>query len=115
MAKVTPLKAGFGPRNLGTFKIEKFSMFEEDELEKYADLRNRANDASQGVKIEMMREYERKVTTREGAGNDLVVTTTEEIILVVHYWEKTPKRNKGDSNDELQEAKKDWSDERTVG
>jgi hypothetical protein len=115
MAKVTAVKAGFGPRNHGTFRIEKFSMFEEDDLERYAELRNRANDASQGVKIEMMREYSRKTTTREGAGNDQVVTTTEEVILVVHYWEKTPERTKGDSDEEVTEAKQDWSSERSLG
>lgn len=115
MAKATPLKAGFGPMNHGTFKVEKFSMFDEEDLQQYADLRNRANDASSGIKIEMMREYERKTTTREGQGPDLVATTTEEIILVVHYWEKTPKLKKGDSNDEIKEASKDWSSERSVG
>lgn len=114
-AKATPMKAGFGPTNFGTFRAEKFSMFEEDELEQYADLRNRASDASQGIKIEMMREYSRKTSTREGAGVDQVVTTTEEIILVVHYWEKPPKRKKGDSTDEITEAKKDWSTERKAG
>lgn len=115
MAKVTPLKAGFGPKNHGHFRIEKFSMLEEDELDNYAALRNRANDASEGVKIEMMREYSRKTTTREGAGADQVSTTTEEIILVVHYWENPPKRTKGDSDEELTEAKKDWSSTRQLG
>ena len=114
-AKATALKAGFGPRNLGDFHIEKFSMFEDDDLERYADLRNRANDASKGIKIEMMREYSRKTTHREGQGNDQNVTTTEEIILVVHYWEKTPKRIKGDSDDEVKEASKEWSGERSLG
>ena len=115
MAKVTPLKAASGPRNLGEFRIEKFSMFDEDDLEKYAELRNRANDASQGIKIEMMREYERKSTTSEGAGAEQVRTTTEEIILVVHYWEKISKKTKGDNNEEIASAKQGWSSERSLG
>ena len=112
MAKVTQVKAPFGSRNLGTFHAEKFSMFEDDDLERYAALRNRANDAANGIKIEMMREYSRKTTVREGQGEDQIVTTSEEIILVVQYWENKPKRKQGDSDEELTEAKKDWSAER---
>ena len=104
MAGATPLKAPFGKKNHGTFRVEKFSMFEEDDLERYAELRNRANDASSGIVIEMMREYSRKTTDREGQGNDQRVTTTEEIILVVQYWEKTPRRKKGDNDAEIKEA-----------
>ena len=115
MAKVTEMKAGFGPKNLGMFQIKKFSMFEEDDLERYAELRNRANDASQGVKIEMMREYTRKFSTVDGSGENQIVTTSEEIILVVHYWEKKPKRTKGDSDDELKEAETDWAGARQLG
>jgi len=115
MAKVTEVKFGSSNSNLGNFRIEKFSMFEDADLERYADLRNRANDASSGIKIEMMREYERKNTVREGTGQDLVVTTSEEVILVVQYWEKAPKRAKGDNKDEIFEAQKDWSSERSAG
>jgi hypothetical protein len=115
MAKVTIVKAGFGNKNLGTFHAVKFNMFDAEDLAKYAELRDRANDASSGIKFEMIREYSRKTTVREGQGEDLVATTTEDIILVVQYWEKKPKRNKGDNDAELSEAKKDWSDERKVG
>lgn len=113
-AKATPMRASFGNQNLGDFHAEKFSMFEDDDLEKYSELRNRANDASNGIKIEMMREYSRKTTTVEGAGEGQVTISSEEIVLVVQYWEKAPKRLKGD-NDELAEAKKDWSTERSAG
>ena len=111
MAQATPLKVPYGTADYGTFHAEKFNMFEPEELLLYADLRNRANDASSGIKIEMMREYTRKETTRDGDSS----TTTEEIILVVQYWEKTPKRNKGDNDAEVKEASKDWSNERSVG
>ena len=104
MAGATPLKASFGPNNLGTFKAEKFNLFEPSELEAYSELRNKANDASAGVKIEMMREYSRKTTTHDGDGASAVTTTTEEIFLLVQYWEKPPTREKGASDEENEEA-----------
>jgi len=104
MAGATPLKASFGPNNLGKFKAEKFNMFDDAELESYSELRNRANDVAAGVKIEMMREYTRRTTTRDGDGATAVQTTTEEVILVVQYWEKPPVREKGDNDEEYEEA-----------
>jgi hypothetical protein len=111
MAGATPLKASFGPNNLGTFKMEKFSIFEEADLEAYSILRNKANDVSAGIKIEMMREYNRKTTTHDGD----VMTTTEEVILTVQYWEKPPKREKGDNDEENKEARKDWNGQEATG
>ena len=105
MAKVTPLRAGNSGKDFGEFKIEKFSMFDTEELEQYAELRNRASDQSNGIKIELMREYSRKTTTVEGSGESQVVTTTEEIILVVHYWEKPAARKKGDTDEDLEQEK----------
>jgi hypothetical protein len=105
MAKVTPLRAGISGKDFGEFHIEKFSMFEEDELEDYAALRNKAADAANGIKVELMREYSRKSTTVQGSGESQVVTTTEEIILVVHYWQKPPARHKGDTDEDLQNEK----------
>jgi hypothetical protein len=114
MGKATPLKAPFGAKNHGKFHIEKFNMFHEDDLEKYAELRNRANDTANGIKIEMMREYTRRTTTVDGQGETQVTTSSEEIILVVQYWEKAPKRAKGDNDEELKEATKEWSTERSA-
>ena len=102
MATVTPLKVGVGTQNLGTFKVRSFNLFDEDDLEEYAALRNQANDASSGVKIEMMREYTRKKTTKEGSGEDQVVKSWEDIILVVQYWEKAPSRANGETSDDIQ-------------
>jgi len=113
-AKATPLRAAFGPQNHGQFRVQKFSMFEEDDLERYAEFRNRANQAANGIKMELMREYSRKTTVVEGSGEEQVRTTSEEIVLVVQYWEKTPERQKGDNDEELTEAKKDWSTERSA-
>lgn len=107
----TPLKASFGTKDLGTFHAKKFNMFEDDDLENFSELRNLANDASNGIKIEMMREYTRKETTHEGDSS----RTTEDIILVVHYWEKAQKRNKGDSDVEIKEASKDISSHGALG
>lgn len=99
-AKATPVRTGFGPKDLGEFTVERFNMFDGDGAEKYAELRNKANDLSSGIKIEMVREYSRKTVVREGQGEDQVTTTKDEIWLVVHYWVKKPKRNKGDSDEE---------------
>ena len=112
--KATPLRAAFGTQNLGKFHAEKFSLFEVEDLERYADLRNRANEAANGIKIEMMREYTRRTTVVEGSGEGQITTSSEEIVLVIQYWEKAPKRQKGDNNDELEDAKKEWSTERSA-
>lgn len=114
-AKATPLRVPLGSQNLGDFHAKKFSMFEEDDLEKYAEFRNRANDASNGIKIEMMREFSRKTTSVEGSGENQTTISSEEVILVVQYWEKAPERIKGDNDDEVTEAKKEWSTERSAG
>lgn len=115
MAKVTPLRAAFGTQNLGEFKAVNFSMFNEEDLAKYAALRNRANNAANGINIEMMREYSRKSTVIEGSGEGQVTTSSEEIVLVVQYWEKAVKSQKGDKANELKEAKKEWSTESGTG
>lgn len=104
MAGATPLRLGFGNKNHGTFKVEKFNLFDDIDLGRYAELRNRANDASTGVVIESMREHTRKTTEREGQGNDQRITTSEEVVLVIEYWEKTPKRKKGDNDVEIKKV-----------
>lgn len=106
MAKATPLKIGTGsgkPR--GEFKIEKFSLFDEGDLEKYAELRNKEANRANGIEFEFVREYSRKTVTVTGEGQEMSTTTTEEIILVVHYWEKPVARVKGDSPDEVRDSK----------
>lgn len=102
MATVTPLKVGSGNKNHGSFRIAKFSLFDDDDLQEYEELRNKDNDASSGVKIEMIREYQRKRTTKEGSGEDQVVHSWEEIILVVQYWEKAPSMASGGKHDHIQ-------------
>lgn len=107
MAKVTELKVGTGGKLLGIFYCEEFNMFEKDGRERYADFRNRSNDNSTGIKIELMREYARKTTTTETMeGGTVVSTTTEEIILLVHYWEKPPTRTRGENSDEDEEDRR---------
>lgn len=105
MAKVSEIKVG-NPRTRGEFKVEKYNLFEEEERNAYAELRNQAEDRTNGITIETIREYSRKSVTAEGDGDSRVVTTTEEIILVVHYWAKPlAVRSKGESNDETGDAK----------
>lgn len=113
-AKAKELKFSQGNKNFGDFKVEKFNLFEPQEMTEYADLRTRANDASKGIHIENIREYTRKVVTSEGEGTDRVSTSTEDIYILVQYWEKPPKKETGDSDNDKQEAKKDWSIERTA-
>jgi len=100
MAKVSEVKIGGGSAHLGTFHCKTFNLFEQESMDEYADLRTRANNAASGIKIEQIREYSRKTVIREG-GDDGIVTTTEDIFLVVHYWERKPKRTKGDMEDEV--------------
>ncbi len=101
MAKVSRLRAGIGRPNRGTFKCEKFELFDDAGSDAYAELMTKANNASSGITIEYIREYSRKTTIREGSGQDQVVTTTEEIILVVQYWQKAKKKKKGETDEEL--------------
>lgn len=114
-AKVSDVKVAGTSRNLGTFQIKNFNIFDVEDMVEYAELRTDANDASRGINIEQIREYTRKTTTREGEGADCVVTTTEEIFLVVHFWNKKPISNKGDSDEDVKEVRRDWSKERSVG
>jgi hypothetical protein len=108
MAKATPVNfGGVGGRNLGTFYCEEFNLFEQGDREAYAELRNRMNDLSEGIKVDMIKEYSRKKTiteTMEGGSN--ISTTTEEIILLVHYWAKTPSRTRGDSDEDDEEDRR---------
>jgi len=114
-AKVSDVKVATGGKNLGEFIVGRYNMFDDDDMGKYALLRTNANDASQGIYIEQIREYTRKTTVRDGNGEDATVTTTEEVFLVVHYWIKKPKLDKGDSNADVKEARRDWAKERSVG
>lgn len=109
--KATPLSATFGKKDLGTFHAEKFNLMEDEGLAAYAKLRNRANDASEGVTIEMMREYTRKTTTREGEGDKATIITTDDVFLLVKYWVKSSTRQKGETDAEIQETTPIWSQE----
>lgn len=112
MATAKEVKVAGGKRNRGEFRCESFNIFLKEDREQYADLRTRANDASSGIDIELVREYSRKNTYRDGDGN---VTTEEDIILVVHFWEKKPRKDKGDSDDEVRKAKEDFGLKRNAG
>ena len=114
MPKVTELRTGTARKDLGEFRIKKFNLFDDKDMGGYAALRSKSNDASSGIKIELIKEYSRKTTVKEGDGEDLVVVTTEDIYLVVHYWFKEPKGSKGEKDD-FEDAQKTWSDEKVAG
>jgi len=103
-AKATEVKYSNSAAALGDFKCEKFNLFDADEMESYGVLRTRANNASSGISIEHIREYTRKTVIREG-GPEGIVTTQDDVYLVVHYWEKKPKRTKGDSDADEQKQR----------
>jgi hypothetical protein len=107
MAKVTPVKWGITPKDQGEFHCESFNLFEPDEVRLYEQLRTDASNAANGIKIEHIREYARKKTTREGEGEELIVTTTEDIIVVVQYWQKRSEKQ-GDTDGEVDEARQAW-------
>jgi len=114
-AKASEVKVGGSNRNLGEFKVDRFNMFDDEDMARYAQFRTDANDASAGISIEQIREYTRKTTTREGEGESSVATTVEEIFLIAHYWTRNPIENKGDSDEDVKEARREWSRERTAG
>lgn len=114
-AKASEVKVASSNKNLGEFHVARFNMFDSDDLREYSDLRTSANDASRGINIEQIREYTRKSTIREGEGESSVVTTVEDIFLVVHYWTRKPIIDKGDSDADAKEARRDWAKERSVG
>lgn len=112
--KATSVSFSSGNKNFGDFRVKKYNIFEPEEMAEFAELRTRANNASSGIVIEQIREYTKEVTEREGSGEEALSTTTKDIYLVVHYWEKKPKKESGESDDKVEEAKKIWSLERSA-
>jgi hypothetical protein len=99
MAKVSEVKFSNSAADLGKFHCVTFNLFDREEMADYAELRTEANNAASGIQIELMREYSRKTIIKEG-GPEGIVTTQEDVFLVVHYWEKQPKRTKGESDED---------------
>lgn len=107
MASVSPVKFSTGGKNLGTFKCETFNLFDEEQRQAYADLRNLAADMSSGIKIELVREYSTKRTETETMeGGSSVTRTFDEIIIVIHFWEKKAAGTKGRSKAEQDDDNK---------
>ncbi|MBW2691043.1 MAG: hypothetical protein JRE57_00235 [Deltaproteobacteria bacterium] len=103
-AKATEVKFADSAKSMGEFRCKSFNMFEPEDMVTYGDLRTNANNASSGINIEQIREYTRKTVIREG-GPEGIVTTQEDVYLVVHYWEKPPKRTKGESDEDEQKQR----------
>ena len=108
MANVTPVKWGITGKEMGEFHCDEFNLFNEDDRKEYARLRTVANDASSGITIENIREYSRKIVVEEIADEGKIVTTKDDIILVVSYWDKSPRKSKGDTDEEVEEAGAEW-------
>ena len=107
MSRVSEVKWGIGKRELGDFKVKRFNLFKDEDADGYAHLRTLARDSSNGITIETIREYSRKtvIRSRDNDGDE-TVTTIEDVYLVVHYWEREPKRLAGESDDEYEEKRK---------
>jgi len=113
MSKVTPLMAPGGKRDLGKFHVKNFNLFEADELEAYEEIRTQANDRSSGITIEHIQQFTRKTTTVEGDGDNQIRTTTEDLYMMLQWWEKPVKP--ATESVEKSEAPREWSQEREVG
>lgn len=114
MAKVSDVRVAGGTAELGTFKVRMFNLFDDDDIVEYEQLRTRNNDRSTGVKIENIQQVSRKTVIASGAGEDMTTTTTEDIHMLVQWWEKNIVRDKGDSDEEL-DARRVWAHEKTAG
>lgn len=115
MAKISEVKVGPSGRDHGSFRVQTFNLFDQDDADNYAELRTRAQNASSGVQIDNIQQFSRKNSTSQGEGEDRVVITTEELYIVVQYWEKDLTRDKGDTDNDINNARKEWSMEREVG
>jgi len=112
MAKVSEVKVTGGTSDLGVFHAKLFNVFNPDELGEYEDLRGKARDASSGVKIDHIKELTRKRVVVDREGDNERTETTEDLYIMVQWWEKRVERDKGDSNAEINRTTRDWSLER---
>lgn len=116
MARVSEVRWSPGKKDWGDFRVQRFNLFSDEGTEAYAELRTRASDSSNGIVIESIKEYSRKTVlrSRDEDTKEGTTTTVEEIFMVVHYWEKTPTRTRGTSNDDI-EATREFARIGSVG
>lgn len=101
MATVREVKFTEGKKDRGTFHAKTYNVFDQEQADDYAELRTRANDASSGISIERIEQFVRKTTVVEGDGAERSVTTTEDMYIMVQYWEKELTREEGDSDADI--------------
>ena len=116
-AKIKAVPFGGDKKDRGKFNIRGFNLFVKEDVTEYEDLRTKATDNASGIVIDNVREFTRKVTTREGQGEDQIVTTTEELFIFVQWWKKAMKPPEPGDDDEKpnpksEDGKPDWSAER---
>lgn len=105
MATVTSVTAGNARANLGTFKVGVFNLLIEDDRAKYEELRTKGNSKVDGVKLEKIREFTKKTEVIEGSGLDRMVTKTEDLFVLVEYWQKETKtKENGDGKEDVESA-----------
>lgn len=108
MAVVTPVKFGTPGHFRGTFHSKCFNLFKDDDVVEYNELRTRAANKSSGVEIESIQQFEKKTTITEADGPDRIVTVTDDLYLLVQWWEKEVQKDRGDTNEDGKAARKGW-------
>jgi len=109
-AKVSSLRVGTPTKSQGEFNCKYFNMFEPEDLSRYRELRQQDNDPSHGVQIELIRDFIKKTREEEYHGEEKHVSEEEIPYVYIEWWDKTPKRKKGDNDAETQAASAGWQD-----
>lgn len=109
-AKVTQMRVPGPKGHKGVFKCKHFNMFDEEDLAAYTQLRQKDNDPSSGLVIDVMREFIRKIRDEEYEGEMKTVHEEEIPHVYIEWWEKPPSRTKGDSHVEQKKAGAGWRD-----
>ena len=96
MASVKEVKLNNPLTPLGDHHTKLFNMFREKDIAAYSLVRTRGSRGE--IDIERIHQLSKKVVVKEGEGEDLVVTTTDEMYMMVEWWEKDPSREDGKEN-----------------
>lgn len=106
MATVTPVPAGNPRANLGQFHVGVFNLLIDTERDEYEALRTKNQSKVEGVKIEKIREFTKRTEVIEGTGEGKMVTKTEDLYVIVEYWQRTSIKTKesGDGKEDVESA-----------
>ncbi len=109
-AKVSTVRTSTPGKNLGKFHCRYFNMFDKEDIGAYQGIRQRDNDSSDGLTIDLIREFVRKVRDETRKGEDIEIHEEEFPYVYIEWWEKKSKKKDGDSHEEQKSAKAGWSD-----